>query len=327
MKSLSDIETEAINKEYTLNYLSPLQNLVISLLSNKYGEELIKSSYNNYQSNIKGIIDPLLNNISFQWNQYFQDLYINIENNLDNFKSSIIELSNMTEFYLSILNTNITQNYFESIVKYQKSEFNYIIIYYYNILLKLVKSSYQFVISKLPSNQVGFNNIINKRKNEVNDIFNKLIKNIEDSLNEALKSNHQLNILHVNENNFFGINDNLNSYNISTYNKLVSILRNIYKLKNNKSNDEVSLSSRFYLQNSESGKQIEEFYEQIDKKEFVYLNLDKFKHILDENWIFDQDEFIKNLKDILYNSNLEVKKELKIEKEKYLRRRNNKNIY
>ena len=147
MKSLSDIETEAINKEYTLNYLSPLQNLVISLLSNKYGEELIKSSYNNYQSNIKGIIDPLLNNISFQWNQYFQDLYINIENNLDNFKSSTIELSNMAEFYLYILNTNITQNYFNSIVKHQKSEFNYTITYYYNILLKIVKSSYQFVIS------------------------------------------------------------------------------------------------------------------------------------------------------------------------------------
>jgi len=133
-----------------------------------------------------------------------------------------------------------------------------------------------------------------------------------------LDSNHQLNILHVNEDNFFGINDILNSYNISTYNKLASILRNIYKLKNNKSNDEVSLSARFYLQNSESGKQIEEFYEQIDKKEFIYLNLDKFKNILDENWIFDQDEFIKNLKDILYNSNLEAKKELEIEKEKYI---------
>ena len=34
MKSLSDIETETINKEYTLNYLSPIQDLVISLLSN-----------------------------------------------------------------------------------------------------------------------------------------------------------------------------------------------------------------------------------------------------------------------------------------------------
>ena len=142
-----------------------------------------------------------------------------------------------------------------------------------------------------------------------------------------MNSNHQLIILHVNETNFFDINDILNSYKISTYNNLVSILRNIYKLKNNKSNDEVSLSSRFYLQNSESGKQIEEFYEQIDKKEFVYLNLEKFKNIVLDNWIFDQDDFINNLKDVLYISNLEVKKELKIEKEKYLRRRNNKNIY
>jgi len=318
MKSLSDIETETINKNYTLNYLSPITNLVISLLSNKYGEEIIKSSYNNYQSNIKGIIDPLLNNISFQWNQYFHNIYIDIEKNIDNFKSSINELSNMTEFYLSILNTNITQNYINSIVKHQKSEFNYTITYYYNILLKLVKSSYQLVISKLPFNQIGFNNIINKRKNEVNDIFNKLIKNIEDSLNQALNPEHQLNILHVDETNFFDINDILKINNISTYNNLTSILRNIYKLKNNKSNDEVSLSARFYLQNSESGRQIEELYEQIDKKEFVYLNLEKFKHILDENWIFDQDQFIKDLKGILYNSNLEAQKELKIEKEKYI---------
>ena len=133
-----------------------------------------------------------------------------------------------------------------------------------------------------------------------------------------MNSNHQLIILNVNETNFFGINDILNSYNISTYNNLVSILGNIYKLKINKSNDEVSLSARFYLQNSESGKQIEEFYEQIDKKEFVYLNLEKFKNIVLDNWIFDQDGFIKNLKDVLYISNLEVKKELKIEKEKYI---------
>jgi hypothetical protein len=144
-KSLLDIETEIINKEYTLNYLTPVKDLVNSLLTNKYGDEIVKSSYNYYQPNLRGLIGPLLNDISIQWNQYFQDIYSNIENNLDNFKSSIIELSNMTEFYLSILNTNITQNYFNSIVKFQKSEFNYTITYYYNILLKLVKSSYQFV--------------------------------------------------------------------------------------------------------------------------------------------------------------------------------------
>ena len=95
-----------------------------------------------------------------------------------------------------------------------------------------------------------------------------------------MNSENQLKILHVDETNFFDINDILKINNISTYNNLTSILRNIYKLNNNKSNDEVSLSARFYLQNSESGRQIEEFYEQIDKKEFIYLNLEKFKHIL-----------------------------------------------
>jgi len=147
-KSLLDIETETINKGYTLNYLSPIQDLVNSILSKKYGEEIVKSSYNYYQSNILSIIDPLLNNISIQWNQYFQYLYIDINNNLNNFKSSIVELSNMTESYLSILITNITQNYFNSIEKHQKSEFNFTIAYYYNIILKLVKLSHQLVMNK-----------------------------------------------------------------------------------------------------------------------------------------------------------------------------------
>jgi len=133
-----------------------------------------------------------------------------------------------------------------------------------------------------------------------------------------LNSVYQLNILNVTETNFFGINDILKNNNLSIYNNLTSILRNHYKLNNNKSNDEISLSAKFYLGNSEFGNQIEELYEQIDKKEFLYLNLEKLKQILYDNLVFDEDEFIKDLKDILYNSNLEVQKELKIEKEKYI---------
>jgi len=316
-KSLLDIEAETINKEYTLNYMSPVKELVKSLLSEKYGNEIIKASYNYYQPNIKGIIEPLLNNISIQWNQYLQDIYTDVKNNCDNFKDSIFELANMANFYVSIINTNITQNYFNSIEKHQKSEFNYTISYYYNILLKLVKSSHQYIISKLPSNPIGFNNIINIRKNEVNNIFNELIKNIEDSQNKALNLDHQLEFLDVAETNFFEINEILKNNELNNINNLPSIIKNIRTVKNNKLNTEFSLAARFYLQNSENGKQIKELYEQIDEKVFVYLNLEKFKDILDENWIFDQDEFIKDLKDILYNSNLEIQKELKIEKEKY----------
>ena len=317
-KSLIDIETEAINKNYTLNYLNPIKNLVTSLLSNKYGDEIINSCYNYYRPNIKEIIEPLLNNISFQWNQYFQDLYTDIQNNLNNFKNSISELSNMAGYYLAVLNNNITKNYFNSIQKHQKSEFNYTITYYYNILLKQVKSCHQLVISKLPFNQIGFNNLINKRKNEIDDIFNELIKNIEDSQNEALNIDQQLYVLDVAETNFFDINDILSNNELNNENNLLSILKNIRKIKNNKFNDEISLSARFYLENSESGKQIEELYEQINEKVFVYLDLERFNKILDENWIFDQDKFIKDLKNILYNSNLEIQKELKTEEEKHI---------
>ena len=317
-KSLKDIETEAINQNYTLNYLSPIKNIVTSLLSNKYGDEIINSCYNYYQPNIKGRIEPLLNNISFQWTQYFQDLYTDIKNNINNFKNSILELSNMAGYYLSVLNSNITKNYFNSIQKHQKSEFNYTITYYYNILLQQVKSSHQLVISKLPFNQIGFNNIINQRKNEIDDIFNELIKNIEDSQNEALNLDQQLYVLDVAETNFFDINDILSDNELNNENKLKSILNNIRLIRNDKSNDEISLSARFYLENSESGRQIEELYQQINDKVFVYLNLEKFKKILDENWIFDQDSFIKDLNNILYNSNLEIQKELKTEEEKHM---------
>ena len=71
----------------------------------------------------------------------------------------------------------------------------------------------------------------------------------------------------------------------------------------------MSLTSRFYLENIISGKEIEELYEQITKKVFVYLNLEKFKDLLLENWIFDQDDFINKLNTTLYNSNLEISQE------------------
>ena len=316
-KSLIDIETKTINKEYTLDYLSPIKSVVNSLLSNNFGDEIIKSSYNYYQSNIRETIEPLLNNIYFQWNQSLEDLCTYIENNKDDFKSSIVELSNMVSFHLSLLKTNLTNNYFYSIEKYQKSEFNYTISYYYNILLKLVKSSHQYITNNLPSNPIGFNNIINKRKNEVNDIFNELILNIEDSKNASLNLNEQLVILDVAETNFFGINNILRSNELNN-NNLSLILSNIRALENNKFNDEYSLSVKFYLENSESGKQLKELYEQVEEKHFLYLNLEQFKKIIDENWIIDQDEFIKDLKEFIYNCNLEIQKELKVEIEKYI---------
>ena len=318
-ESLSNIELEIINKGITSDYLTPANNTINSLLSSKYGDEIIKSSYNYYQPNIEIIIEPLLDDISSQWNNFFDNLKIDIENNLANFKNSITEFSNIAGFLISILSTNITNNYFDSINMHQKTEFNYTISYYYNLLIRHVKSSYQEIISKIPTNKIGFNNIVDKRKNEINDFFNILIKNINDSLKEALNLEQQTKVLHVAETNFFVINDKLKNNVKTTQKSLSEKLAKIRAIKNSKNNDEFSLAAKYYLENSESGKQIEELYEQIDQKVFVFLNLDKFKKLLKENWIFDQDEFINSLKAIIYNSNLEIEKEFKTVKERYLK--------
>ena len=319
-ESLSNIEIETINQGITSDYLTPANSSINSLLSDKYGDKIIKSAYDYYQPNIETAIGPLLDDISSQWYNFYDNLKIDIENNLDNFKNSINEFSFIASFYLSVIANSITNNYFDSINLHQKTEFNYTISYYYNLLIRHVKSSYQYIISQIPINKIGFNNIVDKRRSEVNDFFNNMIKNINNSLNDALNITKQSMVLQVPETNFFAINDILKNNIKTTKSLLTNKYIAISELNNNKYDDEFSLAARYYLENSESGKQIEQFYDQIEQKVFVYLNLDKFKELLIDNWIFDQDEFIKNLNITLYNSNLEIEKELKTIKELYYKK-------
>ena len=81
--------------------------------------------------------------------------------------------------------------------------------------------------------------------------------------------------------------------------------------------DEYSLVMRYYLENKELGKTIEKYYEPLDKGEFIYLNLNKFKDIMVENWIFDRDDFINILNNALYETNKEIKKDLSVKLQNY----------
>ena len=79
----------------------------------------------------------------------------------------------------------------------------------------------------------------------------------------------------------------------------------------------MSLATRFYLENSLNGLQIEEYYQPIndDDSLFISLNLNKFMEILSDNWIFDQDDFINQLNISIFNSNLDIKNDFSTEKE------------
>jgi hypothetical protein len=81
--------------------------------------------------------------------------------------------------------------------------------------------------------------------------------------------------------------------------------------------NEYSLVMRYYLENKELGKTIEKYYEPLDKGEFIYLNLNKFKDIMLENWIFNSEDFVNILNNALYETNKEIKKDLAIELENY----------
>ena len=297
--------------------MNPIQNIINTLLSEKYGEELIKNSYNYYQENIVRKIGPLLNSISDKWIETYDILIREINNNIDNFKNSKNEFFYMAQIYLDSIKNNITKNYFNSIVNHQKNEFNSIITYYYNKLLKLIKSSHQYIINKIPNNRVGYNNLLNMRKNEINEVYLNLIDIIEKSEANSLDEKQQINILQIQKTNFFKINEVLSNNILETDESLQSKVFEIDKIHFSKSNDEFSLSSRFYLENQQSKMQIDELYDHYNTKNFIVLNIREFKDTLIDNWILNQDNLINEINNSLYNSNLEIEKELSFQKNYY----------
>ena len=262
----------------------------------------------------------MFDDISNKWIEAFIKLKEEVTININNYKNSINEFGIMALINEKVITTNISNTYFDSINIHQKSEFNYTISYYYNYLLRIINSTHQYIISKIPVNKDGFNKILKLREKEVNNFFNNLISDILKSKNEAMSLNNQLYVLQVPITNFFKVNNILTNYQQKISTTILQHANEIYLLKNNKENDEASLSCRFYLENSENGKQIKALFEPIDNKIFIYLNLEKFKQLIVKNWIFDQDDFIKQLNTTLYNTNLETSREFKIQKDNYMQK-------
>ena len=248
---LISAEKDIINKNYTLDYLIPIQNQINKTLLEKYGEELIKGCYNYYQEFTESRVEKILNDISNKWYNYLDLLIIDINNNLNNFNSSFSEISMINSLYINTIPQIITKSYIDSIINNQKNEFNYTISFYYNFLIKEVYSIQQYIMNKIPNNKIGFNNIINQRKKEIEDIFNIIIKQIHSSKNNSLIFNNQINSLNVSSTNFFKINSMVTNNVKEMQNNFNNKIAKINKIKCNlKANDFYSFISKFYLENS-----------------------------------------------------------------------------
>ena len=104
----------------------------------------------------------------------------------------------------------------------------------------------QSIYNQIPTNQEGFNNIINSRRKEVNDLFNKLINDTKESKSQSLSLERQVYILDVSSSNFFKTNSILAQSKKNTTSSLKSKADELYKINNGKKFNEFELTSSFY---------------------------------------------------------------------------------
>ena len=314
-ENVVSIEYDIIQNNDNGNYLLPIENKINSLLSEKYSNNLIKASYNYYKDLLDKRLLNLLNDISNEWISSFNILKQNVTDNLNNFTNSISEFGIMALIYEAIITQNLTKFFYESTLEHQKSEFNYTISYYYNSLIQNITSIYQFINNQIPTNKEGLNKFVNLKKSEVQEKFNNLINQINESKRESLLFNKQLNVLNTSSLNFFKTNDIFSNFIGEFSTNLKNIGNSIYQIKNGKNNDETSLACRFYLENSQNGLDIEHLYQPINDNIFIYLDLENFKELMTEKWTFDQDGFINAIENSIHNIKLEMENELKTKKE------------
>ena len=315
--SLLYLENETFSKNTITNILSSFKDKIDFILSEKFGEKIIKNSYNYYKKNIEFNINSIFNDINKKWNESFELLIQEIKSNLTKFKNSFQGLKNMAKIIKIMISNEIMKKYFDSIINLQRAEFNNTISFYFNYLFKIVNSTHLYIINNIPNNEMIANAYLDIWKNEINDELNTIIQKIIDSKNEVFKINNQINILQVEESNFFELNFILNNEITNISQILEDKIEIIANIDNNKSNDEYSITSNLYLENSENGKQNNKFYEIIFDNSFIELNQVTFKQLLLENWIFDEDLIINQINISLYKSNKEISNDFLIVKQNY----------
>ena len=302
-----------------VNYLSSFSNNVESILNNYLGFNLLTSSYNYYQNELKQKIPNELDDILSKWNEVYDKIDEDLNSNLDKFKSNIDEFGLLGSFYYKAYKQNISYGYADSIVQERKNEFNYTIKYYYNLILSKVNKTYSYIMNNIPVNDKPFDEILNTRILQIENAYNNIISKIQASRNQILIGKTQLTFLKVSETNFFLINDYVND-NVDKIDEEIplrytKLFETSYKLDID--DTEENVIAKFYLENSQNGKQIKAINEPINKATYTDLQSGVFENLIEENFEIEKDELIKNIIISLKESNEKLIKSYKYEKDKY----------
>ena len=313
-------ETLDYNFNYSIDYLKSYAEWVQKSLNEKFKNVIIQKSYDYYSNYITLKVNDLLNNITERWKTCFKNLYIDVRTNYKKIKYTFYELTEMAQIYQTMIETDLINNYFESIQFFQKTEFNYSITHYYDYFYKLVNKSYTYILANLPKEETEYNEYFREMKNRTLIFFNLIFNNISESEDISLNLENQKGFLKVNENDFFKINSTINTKVNELDEYIYDVISDILDIElffNNLDITQYSLTTRFYLENREFGRLLEELYKPLDEGNFFSMNLNKFKEMMIENWIFDGNDFSNLINDALYLTNKEIRTELNTKMEEY----------
>ena len=316
--NISLLMNETLKENITFNYLSPINDWIDLNIEKKFGNVILNYSYEYYKLNIEKKLEVMFNDIFIKWQNAFNNLGDNIQKFAYDLKYSNFEFTNMAENYLTIIQSDHLENYFNSINLFEKYELNYTISFYYNYFINILNKSFKYITQNIPKSENNYNDILKIREKELKKNFDNFNLNIADSERECLSKNNQLKYLNVNETDFFKVKYILNKTKNETKIKLNDVIEDIftYEFFTNPG-DEYSLMMRFYLENKVFRNTIEQYYEPYNNGKFLNLNLNKFRNVMIENWVFDSYDFTNLLINALYETNKEIANELFAKKEQY----------
>ena len=325
--NLIRIKNETLDKDfdYSNDYIYEYAEWIKDILNGKFGDEIIRKSYNYYYAHVQEKFKELLENISKKWKDAYLNLFIELNTRFSEIKYTMYEFGLMGQIYQSIIEKDFLNNYFDSIIIFQKSEFNYTITQYYDYFYRIVNDSYSFILANLPKEDTEneYNYFLLKRKNETLKYFELIFANLSISQEKAINFEYQKSLLKVKEEDFFKVYSKINKTKDEIYNYINDKIDQIIDLElfeNDLDITQNSLTARFYLENREFAKLIEEMYSSVDEGKFFHLNFDKFKNMMSQNWIFDSNDFANIINDALYETNKDIQNDININLDEFATR-------
>ena len=302
------------------DYLYNISEILNKIINDNLGSNLLYSSYHYYRNELNEKLPIILNDILEKWKLLFDKINEEIDSNIDKFKSQVKEFYYISSNFYNIYYQNMTLDYVGSIVEQRKSDFNYTIKYYYNLVLSKINKTYSYILNNIPVNDKPFDDILKERNIEINQTYNNIINKIQEIKEQILKNTKQLVLLNASETNFFFINqiivNNIENIKDQLMQKTKAIFDTCKKAKEEDSIE--SVISRFYLENSQNAKEIKDIYEPINKGTFIDLQNTVYQNLFDEIFGIDQFELIMKIKKSLKESKNNLAEYFKIEKEKYI---------